>query len=48
MVINNHFTNISKNILNVILANKLKISLSKALTDIDLTILAPIGIVNNN
>ena len=46
--INNHFKKVSKNILQVIHPNKIKISLSKALTDIDLTILAPIGMLNNN
>ena len=48
MDINDHFKKVSKNILQVIVPNKIKISLSNALTDIDLTILAPIGILNNN
>jgi len=46
--INDHFKKVSKNILQVIVPNKIKMSLSNALTDIDLTILAPIGILNNN
>ena len=48
MDINDHFKKVSKNILQVIVPNKIKMSLSNALTDIDLTILAPIGILNNN
>ena len=47
VVINNQFIKISKNILHVIIPNKIKINLSKAFIDIDLAILAPTGILNN-
>ena len=47
VVINNYFVKKSKKILQVITANKIKINLSKAFTDIDLDILLPIGILNN-
>ncbi len=47
MDINDYFIKISKNILNVIILNKISITLSKVFTEIDLAILAPIGILNN-
>ena len=47
MDIDDYFIKISKNILNVIILNKISIILSKVFTEIDLAILAPIGILNN-
>ena len=43
-----HFNKISTNILQVIIASKIRIILSKVLTDIDLAIFAPIGMLDNN
>ena len=48
MDINNQSISKSKNILNEMTTNNIKIILSKVFTDIDLAILAPIGMLDNN